>query len=231
MTDHPLANWTPPPAPDAQTLTGQYVQLERLCADQHGADLHSANSSDPQHWFYLPYGPFPSLAGYHRWIKETAAEDPYFYAIRDLSTQLPAGVAAFMRIKLSAGSIQVGHVNFTPALQRKVGATEAIYLMMKWAFESGYRRFEWKCDAANIPSRRAAQRLGFSYEGLFRQASVVKGRNRDTAWFACIDAEWPALQSAYQTWLSPRNFDAHGQQIERLGDLTQLVRAANDPEL
>ena len=125
----------------------------------------------------------------------------------------------------------MGHINFSPALQRTPAATEAIFLMMSWAFEAGYRRFEWKCDALNIGSRRAAQRFGFSYEGIFRQATVVKGRNRDTAWFAAIDAEWPALKEAFGAWLNPANFDADGAQRERLSDLTKLVRETSDPGL
>jgi RimJ/RimL family protein N-acetyltransferase len=130
-----------------------------------------------------------------------------------------------------AGSIEVGHINYAPALQRTRAGTEAMYLMMRWAFEAGYRRYEWKCNALNLGSRRAAQRLGFSYEGVFRQAAVIKGRNRDTAWFAAIDSEWPALREAFEAWLSPSNFDADGQQKERLGDLTRLVRVASDPAL
>ena len=136
-----------------------------------------------------------------------------------------------MRINPQAGSIETGWLTFAPRLQRTRESTEAVYLLMKWAFAAGYRRFEWKCDAANIPSRRAAERFGMSFEGIFRQATVVKGRNRDTAWFAAIDAEWPALKAAFQAWLSPANFDANGQQRERLGDLTGLVRVASDPVL
>jgi hypothetical protein len=132
-------------------------------------------------------------------------------------------------MKPASGSIEVGYIAMAPQLQRTRAATEAIYLMMKWAFEAGYRRFEWKCDALNAASRRAAQRFGLSFEGVFRQATVVKGRNRDTAWFAAIEAEWPALKEAFEVWLSPANFDVHGQQRERLSDLTSLVRAAGDP--
>jgi hypothetical protein len=129
------------------------------------------------------------------------------------------------------GSIEVGHINYAPALQRTRAATEAMYLMMRWAFEAGYRRYEWKCNALNLGSRRAAERLGLSYEGVFRQAAVVKGRNRDTAWFAAIDSEWPALREAFEAWLAPTNFDAEGRQRERLGDLTRLVRVSSDPAL
>ena len=138
-------------------------------------------------------------------------------------------MASYLRIAPEAGSIEVGNICFGPALQRTKAATEAMYLMMKWAFDAGYRRYEWKCNALNMPSRRAAQRLGFSYEGIFRQALVVKGRNRDTAWFAIIDKEWPALREAYAAWLAPANFTVAGKQRESLADLTRLVRAASDP--
>ena len=141
------------------------------------------------------------------------------------------GVASFLRISPGAGTIEVGHINMSPALQRTPAATEAMYLMMQWAFEAGYRRYEWKCNAANIPSRRAAQRLGMSYEGVFRQAAIVKGRNRDTAWFAAIDSEWPALKEAFKAWLDSSNFDVNGRQNERLSDLTRLVRPNSDPSL
>lgn len=230
----PFADWTPPITPDTPVLDGQYVRMEQLSADAHGADIHSANmqSENGAIWNYLPYGPFPSLAGYHRWIRDTAeSQNPYFYAIKNKEIDQWCGVASYLNIKAHDGSIEVGHVNFSPALQRTRAATEAVYLMMQWAFESGYRRFEWKCNAANMGSRRAAQRLGLSFEGVFRQATIVKGHNRDTAWFAAIDSEWPALQAAFQAWLSQDNFDENGQQIERLADLTDLVRAASDPVL
>ncbi|MDE3078785.1 MAG: GNAT family N-acetyltransferase [Paracoccaceae bacterium] len=228
----PVANWSPPPRPESLVLEGRHVRLERLDADQHAGDLHRANSASDEIWDYLPYGPFNSATAYHRWARGMADQtDPYFFAVRDLATGHAAGVASFLRISPEAGSIEVGHINFSPELQRTRAATEAMYLMMQWAFEAGYRRYEWKCDALNVPSRRAAQRLGFSYEGIFRQATVVKGRNRDTAWFAAIDKEWLALKAAYEVWLSDSNFDADGRQIERLSDLTRLVRAASDPTL
>ena len=140
-------------------------------------------------------------------------------------------MASYLRVDPEMGSIELGHINFSPALQRTRAATDAMFLMMQWAFDVGYRRFEWKCNALNHPSRRAAERLGFSFEGVFRQAAVVKGRNRDTAWFAAIDADWPALKAAYDAWLTPNNFDTEGRQHERLGDLTALVRVSKDPSL
>jgi len=208
------------------------VRLERLDADAHAADLHRAFSADDAIWDYLPYGPFSSASGYHRWVKDTATgPDPMFMALRHPTTGRCGGVASYLRITPASGSIEVGHICLAPEMQRSRAAAEAMYLMMEWAFDAGYRRYEWKCDALNLPSRRAAQRLGFSYEGIFRQATIVKGRNRDTAWFAVIDAEWPALREAYLAWLAPANFDATGRQRERLSDLTRLVRAADDPAL
>lgn len=228
----PVPGFTPPPRPAGEALTGRYARLERLSADRHAADLYRAKSVDDRIWDYLPYGPFSSAAAYHRWAREAeAGDDPLFYAIRDLDTGQWGGVASYLRIAPEAGSIEVGHINLAPALQRSRAATEAMYLMMRWAFEAGYRRYEWKCNALNLASRRAAQRLGFSYEGVFRQAAVIKGRNRDTAWFACIDADWPGLKTAFEAWLDPRNFDAACRQRERLGDLTALVRVASDPAL
>jgi RimJ/RimL family protein N-acetyltransferase len=230
--DRPLDGWTIPSRPDADLLEGRYVKLERLVPDLHAADIHRANSADDAIWDHLPYGPFASSAAYHRWARDvTEGNDPVFYAIKPRSTGHYSGVASYLRISPEAGSIEIGHINFSAELQRTAAATEAVFLMMQWAFEAGYRRFEWKCDAANLGSRRAAQRYGFSFEGIFRQAAVVKGRNRDTAWFACIDGEWPALKEAFNAWLAPSNFDANGQQIEQLGALTRLVRAASDPAL
>ncbi len=226
----PVKDWVAPRRPDAPLLEGRWARLERLDPDVHAGDIHRANAADDAIWDYLPYGPFSSSTRYHRWAKDMAlSTDPLFYAVKDLETGHWCGVASYLRITPEAGSIEVGHINFAPELQRSRAATEAMYLMMRWAFEAGYRRYEWKCDALNLPSRRAAGRLGFSYEGLFRQATIVKGRNRDTAWFAAIDKEWPALQVAYEAWLAPGNFDAEGRQIERLSDLTRLVRTTRDP--
>jgi RimJ/RimL family protein N-acetyltransferase len=229
---HPVADWTPPPRPDRSPIEGQFVRLEPLEADQHAADLFRAFSSHDRLWDYMPYGPFSSASAYHRWAKDQQGkDDPVFYALRDAATGQAAGVASYLRITPEAGSIEVGHICFSPALQRQPAATEAMFLMMDWAFRAGYRRYEWKCNALNIPSRRAAQRLGFSFEGVFRNHMVIKGRNRDSAWFSVIDSEWPALREAYGAWLSPRNFDAKGNQRERLSDLTRLVRTTSDPAL
>lgn len=227
-----VAGWQEPPRPLGEAMVGRLVRLEPMNPDLHAADLHRAFSADDAIWDYLPYGPFSSASSYHRWVKDTATgPDPMFMALRDTVTGRCGGVASYLRITPASGSIEVGHICLAPEMQRSPAATEAMYLMMAWAFDAGYRRYEWKCDALNLPSRRAAQRLGFSYEGIFRQATIVKGRNRDTAWFAVIDAEWSALREAYRAWLALSNFDAEGCQRERLSDLTRLVRVADDPVL
>ena len=226
----PVPDWTPPPRPGPDAMEGRWARLERLDPARHASEIHAANSEADAIWDYLPYGPFAEEAGWRAWAERMAPmEDPFFYAIRDLSTGRAAGVASFLRIMPEAGSIEVGHINLAPALQRTPAATEAMVLMMRWAFEAGYRRYEWKCDALNRPSRRAAERLGLSYEGVFRQATVVKGRNRDTAWFAAIDKEWPRLRAAFEAWLDPSNFDADGRQREALSALTAPVLVARDP--
>ncbi len=226
-----VQGWTPPPTPDLMTLEGSYARLERL-APAHAGDLHAANLSDRKIWDYLPYGPFEAVADYGVWAAGMAAEiDPYFYAIIDRATGKAGGVASYLRITPQAGSIEVGHINLAPVLQGSRVASEAMFLMMDWAFDAGYRRYEWKCDALNLPSRRAAERFGFSYEGVFRQAGVVKGRNRDTAWFAVIDKDWPRLRAAYQRWLGAANFDAGGRQVARLSDLTHPLLVSRDPAL
>lgn len=213
-------------------MQGARVRLEPLDADAHAFDLHDAFVGHEALWDYIPYGPFASASAYHRWAREReAGEDPRFYVLRDHATGLCGGIASYLRITPEAGSIEVGHICISPRMQRDVQVTEAMFLMMDWVFAAGYRRYEWKCNALNVASRRAAQRLGFSFEGVFRNHLVVKGRNRDTAWFSVIDSEWPALREAFLVWLSPANFDAAGQQRERLSDLTRLARAGSDPVL
>lgn len=227
----PVPDWQPPPVPGPERLEGRYVVLERLDPARHAIDLHASYRSDDAVWDYLPYGPFDDADSYAAWAAPMAgAEDPFFYAIRDLSTSRWAGVASWLRIAPQAGSIEVGHIAFSPDLQGTRAATEAMALMMAWVFDAGYRRYEWKCDALNRASRQAAARLGFSYEGTFRQATVVKGRNRDTAWFSVIDSEWPALRTAFGHWLAPANFDDAGRQKTRLSDLTLPLTARRDPE-
>ncbi|MBA3909722.1 MAG: GNAT family N-acetyltransferase [Rhodobacter sp.] len=228
----PVPNWTPPPSPDRAPMEGRHVRLEPLEADHHAHDLHEAFQGHDGLWDYMPYGPFASASAYHRWARQReAGDDPQFFVLRDLATGHAGGIASYLRIKPAAGSIEVGHICISPALQRGVAATEAMVLMMDRAFRAGYRRYEWKCNALNLPSRRAAQRLGFSFEGVFRNHMVVKGRNRDSAWFSVIDSEWPGLREAFSVWLAPGNFDGKGRQRERLSDLTRLVRANGDPAL
>lgn len=225
-----LEGWTPPDPPGPLTLQGRHARLEPLGV-RHAAAVHAANAADDAIWTYLPYGPFPDAAAYRAWVERVAErEDPRFFAVRDLRRDEPAGVASLMRITPEHGRIEVGHICFAPALQRTPAASEAIFLLADWAFAAGYRRFEWKCDAANAASRRAALRFGFAYEGVFRNDMVVKGANRDTAWFAMVDRDWPELRAAHIAWLDPANFDAAGRQRARLGDLTAPTRRRAEAE-
>ena len=234
----PVPNWVAPPSPDqmqwGDEMQGRYVRLEPLKAARHCDDLFAAFAADAKNqiWDYLPYGPFATAADLADWMRTTCTKpDPYFFAIIDQATHRAVGVASYLRINPDSGSIEVGHINFAPQLQSTIGATEAMYLMMRWAFMAGYRRYEWKCNALNVKSRRAAQRLGLSYEGVFRQATISKGRNRDTAWFAAIDAEWPPLQIAFENWLHAENFDAAGRQKRSLSEMTNPVLVMRDPML
>lgn len=218
-----LPDWTPPPRPPRAVLSGRCCRVEPLDLERHAAELHAANRIDPsgKAFTYLSSGPFADLDGYRRWITATClGADPLFHAIIDAVSGKPVGVAAYMRIDPPNGVIEVGHLNFSPLLQRTRAATEAMHLMMKNAFDLGYRRYEWKCDALNAPSREAARRLGFSYEGRFLQAIVTKGRNRDTDWFSITDREWPAIRTAHERWLAPENFDGQGRQRLSLSALT-----------
>jgi RimJ/RimL family protein N-acetyltransferase len=227
----PLVDWKQPPWPTRSPLEGRFCRLEPLDPGRHGADLCAANSLDTEGriWTYLAYGPFDSLEDYVGWLNATClGDDPMFFAIVDKRIGKAAGVASYLRINPSSGSIEVGHINYSPLLQRTPAATEAMFLMMRHAFELGYRRYEWKCDALNAKSRAAAQRFGLSFEGIFRQATVYKDRNRDTAWYAAIDAEWLLLQEAFSRWLDPSNFDERGQQRQRLTDLTGPILKKRD---
>ncbi|HLI49405.1 MAG TPA: GNAT family protein [Chthonomonas sp.] len=219
-----VPDWCPRPRPERVSLIGRFCSLEPLHVQRHAEALFEANRLDAQGalWTYLPYGPFENLPDYARWVEEVShTEDPLFFAIVERAFGRATGVAAFSRIEPEHGRIEVGHLCYSPLLQNRPAGTEAMFLMMQHVFdELGYRRYEWKCDALNEPSRKAAQRLGFSFEGIFRQDRVVKGRNRDTAWYAVIDREWPALKAAYERWLSPDNFGADGVQKERLSLLT-----------
>jgi len=218
-----LSDWSAPPLPSRESEGGRHCALRPLSVDM-APELFAENARDRSNamWSYLPYGPFAQLDAYRDWVRSASrGADPLFYAIEVGSR--PLGVASYLRIAPEAGSIEIGHIAFSPRLQRSPAATEAMVLMIRWAFEAGYRRVEWKCDAANRASRAAAQRLGFSFEGVFRQAGIVKGRNRDTAWYAAIDAEWPALADAYRRWLDPANFDRDGNQRSRLSEMTRPI--------
>ncbi len=226
----PVPNWSPPPFPPHAAMQGRYVRLEPL-APAHTPALWEAHKGHPEVWDYIPAGPFDDQKALGAWVDGVRIlPDPIQFAVRMENGDV-GGTLSLMRINPAAGSIEVGYIVFTPRLQRTREATEAVYLCIKWAFEAGYRRFEWKCNALNLPSRRAAERFGLSYEGVFRQAGVVKGRNRDTAWFAAVDGEWPALQAAFETWLDPSNFDGSAGQIKRLSDLTRPILVTRDPAL
>lgn len=207
--------------PDDRELFGRTVTLEPVAADRHAADLwRSFADSDAagRLWTYMAYGPFAGLGAFTAWVeKGEAARDPRFYAIVPRATAKPAGMAAYMRITPEHRVIEIGNIWFAPALQKTREATDAIFVLMRHAFdELGYRRLEWKCDALNAASRRAAVRLGFTFEGVFRRHMIIKGRNRDTAWYAITDADWPRLRAAFEAWLGDDNFDAAGRQRKPL---------------
>lgn len=223
----PLPDWSERTRPPRTPMLGRFCRLEPLDPARHCAQLYDALRLDREgrNWTYLPVGPFESPAGFRAWADGVASgDDPVFFTIVDLATNQAVGYASYLRIDPKNGSIEVGHINYTPLLQRKPAATEAMYLMMCRVFdELGYRRYEWKCNDQNFPSRDAAARLGFTYEGTFRQMQVVKGRNRDTAWFSMLDTEWPALKAAFERWLAPDNFDAAGKQRTSLSALTKAA--------
>lgn len=230
-----VTDFVPPPHPAGLVLAGRFVRLEPLRA-AHAAALHAANAVDGDgvNWAYLPYGPYQQAADYRAWVESVeGGDDPVFLAIINRQTGAPEGIASFLRINRADGVIEVGHINYAPALQRTTAATEAMFLMMRWVFENGYRRYEWKCNALNLKSRWAAQRLGFSFEGVFRQAAVVKGRNRDTAWFAMIDRDWPAIRACFERFLD--QFDDQAAPSDRmqqppvaLSDLTRPLLYRRD---
>jgi len=219
----PLPGWTVRPRPSRSPIEGRYCRLEPLDPQRHAADLHAAYSQAPdgRDWTYMSVGPFADAASYRDYVELAAASaDPMHYAVIERKTGSAVGTMALMRIDPANGVVEVGHVMFSPLLKNTPVSTEAQYLLMKHAFdELGYRRYEWKCDSLNAPSRQAAARLGFRFEGIFRQAIVYKGRTRDTAWFSIVDGEWPALRTAFEQWLAPENFDAQGRQRASLAAL------------
>jgi len=217
-------DWTPAKQPDRTPLVGTTVRLEPIDLERHARPLFAASHQDGAGellFRYLPYGPFAGIGDFKTWLEQRAASaDPLFFCVTDAATGSPQGMAAFMRMAPEHGVIEIGHIWFSPSLQRTRQATEAIYLMARHAFdELGYRRLEWKCDALNESSRRAAERFGFTFEGVFRQHLVVKGHNRDTAWFSILDGEWPPIRAAFEAWLAPENFDESGAQGRSLGEI------------
>lgn len=222
-----LPGWRPRTPPQPCTLQGRYCRLEGLDPQRHLEDLYAAYSSasDGRDWTYLFAEPFADVAGLAAYLAaEAARADRVSFAIMDEASGLALGIFALLRIDAPNGVVEIGNVNFSPALKRTRIATEAHYLMMRHVFETlGYRRYEWKCDSLNAPSRAAAERLGFCFEGIFRQAVVYKGRSRDTAWFSILDGEWPGLRGAFEAWLAPENFDAHGRQKQALADLRRAL--------
>ncbi|MGU7770568.1 GNAT family N-acetyltransferase [Burkholderia sp. MR1-5-21] len=228
----PVPDWSARPRPQRVTLDGRYCRLEPLDADRHAADLYAAYAQavDGRDWTYLAHGPYTDEASYREYARGAATSpDPLHYTVIDRATGRAVGTLALMRIDPANGVIEVGSVTFSPALKRTPVSTEAQYLLMQYAFDTlGYRRYEWKCDSLNEPSRQAAARLGFRYEGTFRQAIVYKGRSRDTAWYSIVDGEWPAVAAAFDAWLSPANFDAQGAQRQSLAAIRHAQANARD---
>eukprot|EP00041_Stephanoeca_diplocostata_P035163 m.1229262 g.1229262 ORF g.1229262 m.1229262 type:complete len:263 (-) comp24650_c0_seq6:3493-4281(-) len=214
-----------------KVFKGRHVTVTPLDIDAHADGLFASFSKDTTEaiWDYID-GPFDDSRAYADWLrKKTAPRSALFFVVQDKHSKKYEGLVSYLRIVPAEGTIEVGNICLSPALQGTIGATEAMYLMMSWAFSAGYRRYEWKCNALNLKSRRAAQRLGFSYEGVFRQHRVQNGFNRDTAWFAIIDTEWPAVQRAFKTWLADENFDSDGQQRSSLSAATAPLVFAKDP--
>jgi RimJ/RimL family protein N-acetyltransferase len=229
----PVPGWATRPTPSSVSIEGLYCQLEPLNAEAHAGDLYAAYrlAADHRHWTYMPAGPFDGAKDYRRYAEEAArSTDPRHYAVIERKSGKALGTLALMRIEPKHGVIEVGTVMFSPLLQQTPMSTEAQFLLMTYVFdELGYRRYEWKCDSLNAPSRKTAERLGFKFEGIFRQAIVYKGRNRDTAWYSIIDKEWPQLRRAFQTWLSPQNFDEQGKQRKSLTEVRGLCAEGRRP--
>jgi RimJ/RimL family protein N-acetyltransferase len=216
-----ILDWHGAKGPQRETHEGVLVRLEPLDSRRHGADLFAATAGADESWRYLPYGPFAGKDDFLRWLDERAAlNDPLAFAIIDRSAHAARGIATFMSIVPEHGVIEIGHIWLSPALQRTRQATEAIFIMARHAFDDlGNRRLEWKCSDGNAASKRAAERFGFTFEGVFRHHRVDKGRNRDTAWYSIIDSEWSSRRSAFEAWLAPENFDAAGRQQRRLAEI------------
>jgi RimJ/RimL family protein N-acetyltransferase len=213
-TGVPVKGWTERPWPDGHSMDGRFARLEKLDPARHGANLWAAVKDNDHIWDYLPYGPFATEADFTAWLASRAQlRDPFYYTVIERKTGRALGCLTLMEIRPAMGVIEVGHIFYSPALQKTPAATDAIHLAAKIAFDDlGYRRFEWKCNDLNDPSKFAALRFGFTFEGVFRQHLIVKGRNRDTAWYSILDSEWPVRKAAFERWLSPDNFDASGRQ-------------------
>lgn len=224
-----LSQWKPRQRPERKVLEGLRVRLEPLDAGRHGDGLYEASSvADAAGRFaWLPDTPPQSRADFQPWLdKAAASEDPLFFAVVDKASGKVAGRQTLMRIDPAHGAIEIGNIYWGPLVSRKPAATEAQFLFADYIFDAlGYRRYEWKCNNRNEPSKRAAERFGFKFEGVFRQHMIVKGQNRDTAWYSIIDSEWPALRRAYRGWLDPSNFDSEGNQKRRLEELRQEAGA------
>jgi RimJ/RimL family protein N-acetyltransferase len=220
-----LSVWKPVALPRRGPIYGRHILLEPLDAERHTADLWQAVEGHNEVWTYLADGPYASEAELRRAIEEKqATSSAVFFALLTKLNGCTEGYASYMRMDPANGVIEVGNILLAPALQRTIAATEAMYLMARHIFEDlGYRRYEWKCNASNEPSRRSALRLGFTYEGIFRQHMIVKGQNRDTAWFSMLDSEWPARKAAFEAWLDPANFDSSGRQLKRLAQLSGCI--------
>ena len=228
LSGEPVAVKLPRPRPERIGFEGRLATVEPLDADRHAAELYPLLHGDAERervWDYLPYGPFPTPAEYAAWVRDVVSrDDPLFYAIRIKASGQVEGVASLMEIRPQQGVIEIGHINLSTAMQNSIEATEGLYLLMRYAMdELGYRRFEWKCNALNEGSRRAAGRLGFSYEGTFYQHFAPKSRNRDTAWFSILDHEWPPIRANFETWLTEDNFDDSGRQRRSLGGLNRSL--------
>ena len=217
MTTTDIATWKARELPTRTNIKGRTVRLEPVSAEAHAEALFDAahgEGHDPGLWDYLAYGPFDDVAQMRSWLVDRAAsEDPLFYAVVDVATGLAVGMVSYLRIDPTYGVIEIGHIWFGKTLQRSRGATEAIFLLSRNAFDTlGYRRLEWKCNNDNARSKRAADRFGFSFEGIFRQHMITKGKNRDTAWFSIIDGEWESIRDGFERWLADENFDSDGRQ-------------------
>jgi len=213
--------------PARTAIDGDLVRLEVLDPERHAASLFTSSHvpGGEDLWQHLPYGPFAGHAEFTAWLEQRAASaDPLFFAVIDWESMRALGMASYLRIEPAHGVIEIGHIWFAPELQRTRQATEAIFLLARTAFDDlGYRRLEWKCDSLNLASRRAAERFGFTYEGTFRQHMIVKGRNRDTAWFSITDGEWPSRRAAFEAWLAPANFDETGRQHQSLSSIRAAI--------